>query len=433
MSDYLTQLKSAYRSKEIIWIISALVVLIICWATFSSIDEVVVGQGSLVPSSSVQKIQSLDGGILRSLHVQEGDHINKGQLLVTLDETRAKASVAEAASEQLALQAKRIRLMAELNATKNHTISYDQKIAEHDVLNPALMNEAASYLANLKELGGKVEKANEDIVQQNRDLSEALRNLQTMHSSLKLLDDEIIFTTKAVNTGALSAAELRKLERERVNVAGKIESEKIQLGKLRSMVTETDRLKLFVFDEFRGRIRRELSDTDARLARLKQMLTGLNSQLDETKLLASMAGSIKSIELPSIGGVIRPGETIMQIVPEGDQLWVEAKVSPKDVGRLRNGQAAIVKFSAYDFVIYGGLKGELIHISPDAITDEQGQSFFKVHVAAKSGEWQQESWQDKPLIPGMQAQVDILSGKKTILQYWLKPLLRARANSMREP
>ena len=432
MANYLNQWRQAYQAQQVIWLISGLIIALLLWAAFASIDEVVNGQGSLVPSSSVQKVQSLDGGILRQLHVQEGDKVALGQALVTLDETRAKASFAEAQSEQIALTAKRQRLLAELASSEDGRIQL--RVLQTDAMtSTALSNEAESLLASISELQGRVAQADQDIIQQQRELAEAQQNLLTLQFSLQLLDDEIQLTSKAVDSGALSAAELRKMERERVSVAGKIDGENIKLSKLRSMVTESQGLRSSVFDEFRNRARKELADTDARLARLEQMLASLGNQLEQTRLTAARAGTIKSIALPSIGGVVRPAETIMEIVPEGDSLLVEAKVAPKDIGLLRKDQTAVVKFSAYDFVIHGGIPGSLKYISPDAITDEEGRSYFIVHVEAESGDWQQGSWQDKPLIPGMQAEVDILSGKKTILAYWLKPLLRAKANALREP
>ncbi len=434
MHNYLRQLKQAYHAQQVIWLLSAFMLGVLIWASMANIDEVVVGEGRLVPSSSVQKLQSLDGGILKAIHVNEGDVVQLGQLLVTLDATRAQASFAEAESERLVLEARKLRLRSELEAVENNVINTKAlTLTTSDQGSLALANEISSFYADLKELARKVEKADEDIIQQTKELDEAQQKLQTLEQSLILLDEELSLTQKAVQTGALSASELRKLERERVNVAGQIDSERINLGKLESMIVEAQSQKSFIFDEFRSKIRKEVSETDARLARLAQMLTGLKNQVEQTQLTASMAGTIKSIALPSIGGVIRPGDTILEIVPLDDKLLVETRVQPKDVGRLKAGQEAIVKFSAYDFVIHGGLKGRLAYISPDAITDDKGQSYFIAHVAAPSGLWQQGLWADKPLIPGMQAQVDILSGEKTILQYWLKPLLRAKGNAMREP
>ncbi|MCK5881422.1 MAG: HlyD family type I secretion periplasmic adaptor subunit, partial [Sinobacterium sp.] len=386
--SYFLQLQQAYRARQVVWLISALLVSVIIWAALSSIDEVVVGEGRLVPASSVQKIQSLDGGVLKSLHVSEGDRVTKGQLLVTLDETRARASYAEAESEQQALRAKRVRLTSELDAVAHEKINVDViGSIEIDHSNKAMENEVASFYADLKELSGKVEKADQYTVQKTGDLSETLQKIRTIRHSLRLLDDELALTNKAVQSGALSASELRKLERERVNVSGQIDVEKINIGKIKSMIVEAKRQKSLVFDEFQSRIRKELSDTNARLARLVQMLAGLNNQLEQTKLMASMAGTIKSIALPSIGGVIKPGDTVLEVVPLDDKLIVEIRVKPKDVGRLKAGQEAMVKFSAYDFVIYGGVKGKLSHISPDTITDEKGNAFFIAHVIASAEEW----------------------------------------------
>lgn len=427
---YWQQLKQAYRAQQIIWLVSALVFATIVWAAFAQLDEVVVGEGHLVPSVAVQRVQSLDVGILRQLHTREGDVVSKGQLLVTLDETRAKASYAEVLSEQHALKARRERLLLELlSVADNRIVMQTLNLDGSEHFN----NESASYLADLNELSGSVSQADENTIQQRRDLAEAIKKQQTLSRSLTLMDEEIRLTKNAVESGALSASELRKLERERVRLSGQQQAGEIALGRLESMVTETEHAKQLVFDTFRARVQAELSETDARLARIKELLTGLNSQLQQTRLYASMAGTVKSINLTSIGGVAKSGETIMEIVPDGTYLLVETKIAPKDIARIQLGQEAIIKLSAYDFVIYGGVKGEVTHISPDALMNERGESYFIVHISGLSEDWNKGVWRSRPLIPGMQAEVDILSGKKTVLQYWLKPLLRARAASMQEP
>ena len=285
----------------------------------------------------------------------------------------------------------------------------------------------------MDELRRRLEKADEDILQQRQEVAEARQNLQTMRESLSLLDNEISLTAEAVDAGALSAAELRKLERERLKIAGQIEAESIQLSRLQSMVVETQQSKSLIIEEFRSQAQSELSEVESRLERIGETLTGLESQLDQTRLTASMAGVVKAIGVPSIGGVVKPGEMILEIVPAGGSLLVEARILPRDIARLEVGQTAVVKFSAYDFVIFGGLRGELVHVSPDAVVDDQQGPYFVVHIASESGDWQQGGWEDRTMIPGMQAEVDILTGTKTVLEYWLKPLLRARANSMREP
>ncbi|MGQ7275307.1 HlyD family type I secretion periplasmic adaptor subunit [Marinobacter sp. V034] len=430
-SGYYQQVRKAYGARKIIWLISAFVIAVVSWAAFASVDEVVLGDGKLVPSASVQLVQSLDGGVLRSLHVREGSAVTAGQLLVTLDETRARASYSEALAEQKSLEARRERLLLELAALSSGGVMNMDPLALDAV--EALRNEADSYLANLNELSGRIKRADEKIIQQRRNLTEAAKKTQTLANSLTLLDREIELTAGAVKSGALSASELRKLQRERVSLKGQMSGLEIEKGKLESMVTEAVQAKQSLRDEFRARAQSDLAETQAKLARNSEQLNGLNSQLEQTKLYAGMSGVIKSIETESIGGVIRPGQTIMEIVPEGDQLLVETRISPKDIARVRQGDQAIIKLSAYDFVVYGGIKGQVEHISPDALTNDKNESYFIAHVSGLDDSWREGNWNGKPLIPGMQAEVDILSGKKTILEYWLKPLLRARAQAMREP
>ncbi|MEC5398061.1 HlyD family type I secretion periplasmic adaptor subunit [Uliginosibacterium sp. H1] len=432
-ADYLQQLQRAWRARQVVWLVSALVVCGLVWAALARVDEVVIGEGKLVPPSSVQKVQGLDGGILRALHVREGDRVSVGQLLVTLDETRARAGHAESLAEQDSLQAMRRRLVAELGAIAGGNVASTRPEL------PAA--EMATFQADMAELSQRADKAGENVVQQQRELAESEKNIQTLQDSLSLLDEELRLTSGAVSSGALGAAELRKIERERVRVAGQVAAEKIKASKLQSAVVESRQAQRLVFDEFRRDAQNKLAEAEAKLARVEQVTVGHASQLEQTRLMASMAGTVKSIALPSIGGVVRPGETIMEIVPSSDALLLESRIAPKDVGRLRIGQSAIVKFSAYDFVIFGGLRGRLVHLSPDALVDEKGNSYFLAHVSAEADELdsrprtagQPVTWRERPLIPGMQAQIDILAGKRSVLDYWLKPLLRARANAMREP
>jgi len=427
---YWQQLKQAYRARRVIWLIAALVVSAISWAAVASVDEVVLGSGKLVPSSSVQQIQSLDGGILRQLHVNEGSRVALGDQLVTLDETRARASVHEAAARQQSLKARLQRRLMELEALENDNIT----VAVLDAsLSEQLGSEAGAYRANLEELQGRMNRADQQIVQERRARSEALRQSQTLSNSLDLLEKEIRITREAVEDGALSASELRRLERDRVSLTGEIDALVFQLERQAAMILEAQQARQSLVAEFRATAQEDLSETRAELASLREKLSGLNSQLDQTRLYAGVSGTVKRIRVNSIGGVIRPGETILEIVPGGDSLLVETRIAPRDIAHVHEGDEAIIKLSAYDFVIYGGIRGEVTHISADAMTNEDEESYYLVHVTGNDNDWKSSSWQGKPLIPGMQAQVDILSGKKTILQYWLKPLLRARSEALREP
>lgn len=427
---YWQQLKQAYRAKRVIWLIAALVVSAISWAAVASVDEVVLGPGTLVPSSSVQQVQSLDGGILRTLHVNEGSRVTQGDLLVTLDETRARASFYEAAAQQDALKARLNRRRMELDAITNEAITV---AVLDEALREQLGSEAAAYRANLEELRGRINRADQQIVQEQRARSEALRKSQTLRNSLALLREEIRITREAVEAGALSASELRQLERDRVGLAGEFDALEFQLERQNAMILEAEQARDSLIDEFRATAQEDLSETRSELARLSEKLSGLNSQLEQTRLYAGVTGTVKRIRVNSIGGVIRPGETILEIVPGGDRLLVETRIAPKDIAHVHEGDEAIIKLSAYDFVIYGGVRGQVTHVSADALTTEDDESYYLVHVAGDDEDWRSSSWQGKPLIPGMQAQVDILSGKKTVLQYWLKPLLRARAEALREP
>ncbi|WP_370980304.1 HlyD family type I secretion periplasmic adaptor subunit [Agaribacterium sp. ZY112] len=431
------QIKTAYRARQITWLLAAMMLCILLWASWAELDEVVVGEGKVVPFSAVQKIQSLEGGILKRLLVQEGQVVEAEQVLLELDDTRFRANYQESEQQRSALLAKRGRLQAEVNSVeinsqgvwKNAITINEQQLPDTDASANAEANSLASYREHLQQLRAQLFEAAQQIQQQQGSLNEALRDIETIEKNLKLTEQEVQLTKDAVDTGAVAEIELLKLERDLTSLRGDLETSALEAEKLAAARDQAISERLSAALEFRTRAQVELAEVDSELARLSESRRALADQLSRTRISSPVKGKVKAIAFKSRGGVIRPGEPIMEIVPLDDKLIIETKIAPQDIAFVKPGLKAVVKFSAYDFVIYGGLTGEVTYVSADALTDPQEDiTYYRAHIQTDASHLHQQ-----PIIPGMQAAVDIMSGRKTVLSYWMKPLLRARASAMREP
>lgn len=434
---YWQQAQNAYRARTIVWLVTALVALALLWSALAKLDEVVVGEGVVVPAQAVQKIQSLEGGILTQVTVREGQVVEPGYILAVLDDTRFRAQYQEAQQEQQALLSKRSRLAAELQTVVfdpqaklwRDEIQVKPQIIQNDTLSETVLTSArASYAERVKQIQGQLNKAGQQIEQQKQAYDEAVRDTQTLFDNLSLVSEEVELTRDVVATGAVARVELLKLQREESNVRGDLAASKISQQRLAAARDQAVEEYRNIALAFRSEAQEELVELDGQLARLIETMAALKDQLQRTQVKAPVRGKVKNIATRSRGGVIAPGEAMMEVVPLDDQLIIETRLAPQDMAFVREGLQATVKFTAYDFVIYGGLKGEVIYVSPDAQQDEDGVTYFEAHIKTAVNHLH-----TMPIIPGMQAGVDILTGQKTVLDYWLKPLLRARATAMREP
>ena len=431
------QVKSAYMARQAVWLMAAFLLAVIIWAAFAQLDEVVVGDGKVVPVSAVQKIQSLEGGILKQLLVEEGQLVDAGHILLELDDTQFRANYRESEQQRSALLAKRSRLEAEVatvvvapNAPWQDTIKIvPQTLLDTDASAASEANSMASYREHLGQLRAQLNQASQQIQQQQGALNEVLRDIETLQKNALITQQEAELTQTAVAKGAVAEIELLKLERDMISLQGDIDSSQLEAQKLAAARDQAVSERLSAALEFRTRAQIELAEVDSELARLSETRTGLADQLSRTRIASPVNGKVKDISVKSRGGVVRPGEPIMEIVPHDDKLIIEARIAPQDIAFVKPGLKAVVKFSAYDFVIYGGLSGEVTYVSADALRDqEENITYYRAHIQTDVNHLQQQ-----PIIPGMQTTVDVMIGRKTVLSYWLKPLLRARASAMREP
>lgn len=399
------------------------------WAYNAEIDEVTVGEGKVIPSSQVQVIQNLEGGIVADIPVKVGDLVRKGDVVLRLDETRFSASLGETKAKYEALQAKVARLNAE---AYGHPFQLPPELVKS---NPRLAaDELALYQSRQREMEASVSVLRQQAAQRAQELQETKARLVQLEESHRLIERELNMSRPLAQQGVMSEVEILRLERQLSDLKGQMDSTRLSIPRLEQAAKEAQAKIDAAWAKFRADAAIEANFASAELAGTTATSVAAEDRLARTSVRSPMDGVVKQIKVTTIGGVIQPGMEIMEIVPLEDTLLIETKISPKDVGFIHPGQEATVKLSAYDFSIYGGLDAVVENISADTITEEKGgrtESYYLVQVRTKTNTFTASS-KPLPIIPGMLATVHIRTGKKTVMDYLLKPVLKARYEAMRE-
>ncbi|MGY0220078.1 HlyD family type I secretion periplasmic adaptor subunit [Endozoicomonadaceae bacterium StTr2] len=411
--------------RPLLFVTALSLVLFLGWAAICEIDEITRGMGKVIPSSRIQMVQNLEGGIISDIKVKEGDTVKKGQVLLTMDDTRFSSSRDEKRASQQALEARLARLTAQV---ENRKLAMPRTVMDES---PELAaREIQLFFSNKEEMKSRLGVLQQQLEQQENDHEEMQAKSNLLKRRNKLLSEEFQLAKKLAAEGAVSRVELLRIARQVSDVEGEVMMANESLDRIKAQQQETlrrvDETKL----SFVNKSRLELNETLGKLNELSAGESALEDRVDRTKVRSPVHGIVKTIMVNTEGGVVQPGMNMMEIVPVDDTLKVEARIRPEDIGFLHPGQKAIVRFTAYDFTIYGGLEGELTHISADTITDEKGDSFYLAHIQTRKNSLDKETQgvtgNNKPVIPGMVATVDIMTGKKTLLTYLLKPVLRAK-------
>lgn len=410
----------------ILWGTALFFLVALIWASLASLDEIATGVGKVIPTSHVQIVQNLEGGILSEILVREGDVVQKGQILVQMDATRFSSSYGENQAKYDALLAKIARLSAEANNTEfNAPKELEQK-------NQKLIEEERSlYASRMRELQANLSVLRQQSEQRVQELAEKRARLVQLQQSHGLVAREVAMTRPLVQQGVMSEVELLRLERQQSDLKGELEATRISIPRLEAALTEArNKVEGFII-KFRSDAMSDLSAARAEISAIGATSSGLEDRLARTTVRSPMTGTVKRIKVTTIGGVIQPGMDLMEIVPLEDNLLIEARVKPSDIAFLRPGLDGVVKLSAYDFSIYGGVPAKLEFISADSITNDEGETFYIIRARTKTNYLVQG---DKrlPIIPGMLATVDIRTGKKTVLSYLLKPVFKAKDEALRE-
>ncbi|NNJ18501.1 HlyD family type I secretion periplasmic adaptor subunit [Pseudomonas putida CSV86] len=409
-----------------IWGIICFFLFLVLWANFAVLDEVTRGDGKAIPSSKLQKIQNLEGGIVSEIFAREGEVVDAGAPLLRLDATRFVSNVGETEADRVGLALRVERLSAEV---EDRPLNIDAELRKAAPSQAA--NEESLYQSRRQQLQDEIGGLQEQLVQRQQELREFSSKQAQYRNSLNLLRQEIGMSEPLVAQGAVSPVEVLRLKRAEVENRGQLDATTLAIPRAESAVKEVERK----IDETRGKFRSDALTqlNEARTDLNKTEATGkaLEDRVSRTLVTSPVRGIVKQVLVNTIGGVIQPGSDLVEIVPLDDTLLVEARIRPQDIAFLHPGQEAMVKFTAYDFTIYGGLKAKLEQIGADTITDEEGNTFYLIKLRTDRSHLGTD---EKPLliIPGMVASVDIITGKKSVLSYLLKPIIRARAEALRE-
>lgn len=380
---YAPTTKSDRRERRLVYLVVFMLGIFVAWAAYFPLSEVSSGQGTVVPSSREQVIQSLEGGIVASLTVAEGSVVDAGQVLAQLDPTRSASNVDEAAAKYHAAIAAAARLRAEIENAQDVQFHADLDDARFDELRN---NETALFRSR------------------QSSLNDAMAGLT---EGLDLLNQELEITERLQSSGAASRVDLIRLKRDATQT-------KLEIARLKA--------------DYNVKASEELQQVNAEAEVQGSIMRGRSDQLARLTFHAPMRGVVQDVAVTTIGGVIPPGGQLMTIVPIDDKLLIEARISPRDIAFIYPTQEALVKISAYDYAIFGGMQGEVVTISPNTVRDEvrPEQLYYRVYIRTESDHLTNEAGTRFPIVPGMIATVDIRTGEKTVLQYLIKPFNRAQ-------
>ena len=422
-SDYAILQQEPLRAQVLLKTVSIAFAIAVMWAGVSRLEEVTRGEGKVIPSRQLQVLQSLDGGVVEEILVKEGEVVAAEQILLRIDPTRFASSVRESRVQYTALVAKAARLKA---LAEGAPFSVPDEVAKEDPKTVA--EERRLYESRRNELETQSSIARQQLAQRQQELVEVRARHEQASKSYEFSARELAVTKPLIASGAVSEVELMRLERDAVRFRGERDMAAAQISRIQASISEASHKLDEVGLAFRNEAGKELGETMARLKAIAESSVGLSDKLTRSVLRSPVKGTVKRVLVNTVGGVVQPGKDVIEIVPLEDNLLLEARVQPRDIAFLRPGQKAVVKFTAYDFSIYGGLEGKLEHIGADSVVDEKGNAYYTVRVRTNKP----NLGNNLPVIPGMIVEVDIITGEKSVLTYLLKPVLRAKARALSE-
>lgn len=401
-----------------IWVIT--VILALVWASFAEIDEITRGDGKVVPFGQNQIIQNLEGGIVEAILVNEGQYVKAGQVILKINNSMTTSTSETNEIKYMELKAKEMRLYAEAN-----DVDFQTKTVDDPGLFKHIKQARELYLSDLREFTAQDNSVVTQIKQKEQAYKEAQAKIITLKKSLEYVTEEIAMTEPMVKEGVKSKVDFLKLKREENGIQNDIEAAKLSLPRLMQAIEEQKSIRIEGKQTFMNNAKKELNEVSAELERLKTQQVAFSDQVNRTMVKSPVDGIVQKLYVNTVGGVIKPGADLVEIVPTDKKLYLEVKIKPKDIAYLHPGAIAKVKISAYDFALYGSLAGEVVSISPDTVVDEKGETFYLINIETEKN-YLGEKEHPLKIIPGMVASVDIVTGQKTVMQYLLKPILKSK-------
>ncbi|MBI1386370.1 MAG: HlyD family type I secretion periplasmic adaptor subunit [Rhizobiales bacterium] len=404
----------------------ALVATFIAWAAFATVKEVTTGPGRVVPASRLQIVQNLEGGIVREILVREGARVEAGQVILRIDPTLAGSSLGEVQERLDGLAATIARLEAEGN-DREPEFSTDLVARRPELV----ARQREHYETRRRELTSALAAFEHQAAQRAQEIIEVEARIETLAKSLELAREEHALVKPLARSGAVSRSEILAIESKVNDTAGALEAARLSLPRLASARAEAEDRRRERLSAFRNEALKELNATRIELASLTEAARATADRLERTTVTAPVGGIVKTVHVTTPGQVVQPGHDLVEIVPVDDTLLVEARIRPQDIAFLRPGQEALVKLSAYDFSLYGGLDGKVEQVGADSITDDRGETYYLIRVRTEASTLRNGP-RELEIMPGMVADVDVRTGDKTVLAYLMKPMTRMAQNALRE-
>ncbi len=430
--EYMNEVDAASRSgaSKFAYILSIMtllfVVTFVYWSRYAVLDEVTKGDAQVIPSSRVQTIQNLEGGIVSEILVKTGDVVSAGDIVLKIDNSMAESSYREEKTRYNNLRARIIRLES-IVAGKSPSFPSDL-VAD---AKSAVDFERNQYKVAVNALNAEVSVLESRSEQRRQEVEELRSRLNQLEDQLKVIQQEYSMTQPLVRQGVMPQLDLIRLQGQMTDIEGEIRTVKLSIPRALTAVSEIRQQVRELRLRAKSEASKELNEVRAEIESLTEVMRAGEDRFARTDVKSPVDGTVKEIFTNSVGGVIQPGQEIMQIVPLNDTLLIEAKIKPADIAFISPQQKAIVKITAYDFSIYGGLEGTVEQIGADTITDEEGDSYYHVYLRTQKTAIEHNGKILK-IIPGMTASVDILTGQKSVFDYLMKPILKARNEALRE-
>jgi len=411
-----------------------IIVGLIAWSMIAEVDEMARGDGKVIPSHKIQKVQNLDGGLISEILVKSGEHVVKEQPLMKIDTTRFQASLEEAKEQRVALIAKQSRLNTQLDFNPSKEKPKIDFPKELDGVKKYTTIETQIYNNNIDEYRSSLKILELQFEQKVQEKKEIESKVNQLKKSVSLVKQQLQTIERMVKSGSKSKIDLLNLQKEYNTLEGDLNSAVLSLPRSKLAISEAENKILEKVKGFRSNSYKEYQEVTSELNKIDARLVSETDKLEKTIIRSPVNGIIKQININTIGGVVKSGVDLIEIVPDSDILLIEAKIDPKDIAFISPAQKAVVKITAYDFSIYGGLEGKIIEISADSIKDKESKddkSYYQVTVKTDKN-YLERNGEKLPIIPGMVASVDIITGKKTIMDFFLKPIIKIKEESLHE-
>ncbi|TWF54969.1 HlyD family type I secretion periplasmic adaptor subunit [Neorhizobium alkalisoli] len=422
--------KPPFFARMLIGLVAACMTVLISWAAIADIDEIARGEGKVIPVSKTQIIQSSEAGIVQEIAVQVGQIVRKGDLIVQLNNTTTESTLGESVAKARALGAKVARLQMEEKGEYDQPFVCPKEVM--DVAQNVCSNEEHLFNINKDSYKNKLNVLQGRVMQRQNELNEANANIDRLEQNIASSTKQHDLYGPLAKRGLVAQTQLLTVESQLTDQQGQLKVYQESLPRLRGAIDEA---KLQVGEILLAIRQQALTDKAQALAELSvidETIRGASDRVKRTDIRSPVDGIVNTLEVNTIGGYVDPGRVVAGIVPTADTLLIEAKISPRDVAFVRRGQPAIVKITAYDFAIFGGLEGEVTNVSADSIVEkEKGETYYLVQVKTNKSELERNG-KSYPIIPGMIASAEIMTGKKTVLSYLMKPINRARSEALTE-